>query len=516
MATTTIADWPDIIKQVEDLGCSFNDLNQPYIGTTTKCYYNFIMACKCKVPVKKTLKGVLESNFRHFCQKCWNKSTKIPYEERVKKLKDRGCSFICTEQEYYDNLDSNKNFLFNITMSCGHNHSTNFVNFDNSKTTDLCKKCNNFEDSKRKKARAAEFLKNGLGVPINVHLENIGCDYLKLVHKPVFEIRKTDEGCLGDYMYKPLNVTEDKWLLVQLKTTSQANKQGGYKFSLNNTKYDNCIMIFMCLNYENDKVNNPLIWTCKYFVLEKEKEEDKQTQSSKKKEGTDTSVEISSTGKYVQYAIDNKDNFKALNDKLLDYYYKDTEHLKKFSAKECCLPKSKTQQNEAKYRDIREDQIHFLLSKRQSDSSKIDFIANGKKFQEKVASVVSNNAYRVGFGCYKKMTHGKKTWRRYKTGENDYYWIWIPNTTFFYLFSDKIMVDNDLIDKSDDITKHDSSDNSERSSIVLRPNPTKKNINDPRINSLWANKYLFDYDHPDFKVKLLDHLQIEKTNVRTI
>jgi hypothetical protein len=65
-----------------------------------------------------------------------------------------------------------------------------------------------------------------------------------------FTTIKTFDGCKADIAIKKIDIIEDLWLGVQVKTTNKKTERDQYYFRLNNGKYDNCLLLCIC---EEDK-----------------------------------------------------------------------------------------------------------------------------------------------------------------------------------------------------------------------------------------------------------------------
>ena len=207
--------------------------------------------------------------------------------------------------------------------------------------------------------------------------------YISNILENHIELKRTNEGCLADFLIRPFGTSDDQWAQVQLKTTLKAI-HGVYTFSLHR-KYPNCIILCHCIS-ENR------FWVFRdYQVPEK-------------------GLGIRQSGKYSQ----NEVLMDQLVDVLLDMY-QTVPHTEESTA---LVPTGQTQRIEYEYRLKRERffaDVHFEYP--EYEFRRYDFIVNGKKYQEKVAT-------------WKENRYVFKS--NYIKGDNDFYLIHIPDTDYFY------------------------------------------------------------------------------------
>ena len=207
------------------------------------------------------------------------------------------------------------------------------------------------------------------------------------------DVQRTNEGCLADFLIRPLGMVDDAWAQVQLKTTMKA-VHNVYNFSLHK-KYPHCIILCHC-------VSENRFWIFRdYEVPEK-------------------GLGIRSSGKYTQ----NEVIMSLLGDRL-NSMYETIQHVKRQDA---LVPTSQTQRTEYEYRLKREKffsdiQFEYPLY----EYRRYDFIVNGKKYQEKVATW-KDNRY-----VFKS---------NYAQGDNDYYFIHIPDSDYFYCIPESLLIDH--------------------------------------------------------------------------
>lgn len=252
---------------------------------------------------------------------------------------------------------------------CGHEHETKMFNFKRGSSR-KCKDC------------VIKYMKES---DCDYHIQE-GESFLTIskILENNIDIRRTNEGCLADFIIRPIGISEDKWAQVQLKTTLK-DIHGVYMFSIKR-RYPNCIILCHC-------VSENRFWVFRdYQVPEK-------------------GLGIKPNGKYSQ----NEVLLCQLSDCLKDFY----NSVNLVSCNEAMVPTSPAQIVEYQYRLKRETffpHIHFEYPLYQH--RRYDFIVDGKKYQEKVATRVTDSSYSF---------HSD-----YKLGENDFYFVHIPDSDYFY------------------------------------------------------------------------------------
>ena len=74
-----------------------------------------------------------------------------------------------------------------------------------------------------------------------------------------FDVIKTNEGCSVDFIIKPKNILNNKWLGIQLKTT-KGICHNLYSFNLHKNQYEN--MVMLCYSFENN-----IIWCIPHNIV---------------------------------------------------------------------------------------------------------------------------------------------------------------------------------------------------------------------------------------------------------
>jgi hypothetical protein len=409
----------------------------------------------------------LKSFLNDKCVKCRSCALEIPTFETIKKtFADKGCILDMTEEELNATYVNNRTKL-NYIASCGHSNSvawSNFISLNQGTNCLLCVKKNTGEKLKE--------LRSGENNNSSIEQEFKCIQYFIELVKPYFQLKKTFDGCRADVALRPINNIEDSWLGIQVKTTCKKNHMGKYDFKLNKTKYENCIILCICL--EDKKM-----WLIPY--------EDVQELSS---------IGVSIKSKYNCYEV-STDN---IQNKLTNFY----QCTAKFSFDTLNTPTSDTHKQEQYYRKQREEHLDFIeFVYPELEGTVYDFKIAEYKIQEKVGFICKDNDESFGFSLSKSngrskkddqnntdtdkpIKKGKKYNCSYKIGDNDFYWLHCKNTSIFYVIPESILIEKGYV--GDKCKQH------------LYISPTN-------MNTKWVKEYLFNYDNLD-KQRLLQLLHI--------
>lgn len=375
-------------------------------------------------------------------KKCRNCALEIPtYENVVKKFVDKNCIVTMKKEEFIENYKNN-NCKIKYNASCGHENNVSYKNFTTLNQGINCPKCVNANTSLKLKG----FHSNDNKLSSS-HQEFICITYFRELIGEYFTIIKSFDGCKADIAIKKFEEIEDLWLGVQVKTTNKKTEREQYYFRLNNGEYDNCLLLCVC---DEDKK----MWLIPYEEVK----------------GLKT-IGIAQKSKYNKYEV-NKEN---LIEKLTNYY----NSLNKFEFKILDTPTSKTQQQEQKYREIRETKINFIKFKNNEMEGLVyDFMIGSKKVQEKVGTICKNNlnSYSFTLTKYDCRLNGKCKNKCYEEGDNDLYWLNCKNGKF-YVIPEEALLENGCIGK--DCKKE-----------KLYVSPTNEKTE-------WCDNYLFDYNNID-------------------
>jgi hypothetical protein len=379
--------------------------------------------------------------------KCRNCALEIPtYESVVNKFFEKQCLLTMSKEEFIENYKNN-NCKIKYNASCGHENIVSYKNFTTLNQGINCPKCVNKNTGlKLKELRTGEN-KNNLLQELN------GINYFKEVIGDHFTTIKSFDGCKADIAIKKFEEIEDLWLGIQVKTTNKKTEREQYYFKLNNGEYDNCLLLCIC---DEDKK----MWLIPYDEVK----------------GLKT-IGVAQKSKYNKYEVNKETLIEKLN-----YYY---NLINKFEFKILDTPTSTTQQQEQKYRNIREIKINFIKFKNNDMEGFVyDFMIGSKKVQEKVGTICKNNlnSYFFNLSKYDCRIDGKCKNKCYEKHDNDFYWLNCKNGKF-YVIPEDALLENGYIGKDSKKEK-------------LYVSPTNQNTE-------WCNEYLFDYNNVD-KEKLLN------------
>ncbi len=217
--------------------------------------------------------------------------------------------------------------------------------------------------------------------------------YISKILENVLEHKRTNEGCFADFIYRPCGIKEDSWGQVQLKTTLK-KVHGVYKFSIHK-RYTGCLLLCHC-------VSDDRFWIFRDYEV------------------PETCLGITSMGKYSKNEV--------LSQNLGEYLLSQYQTIPHVNLQDAVTPINQTQRTEHEYRLKREryyPDTYFEYPIH--EQRRYDFIVNGKKYQEKVATLKDKRF------VFKS---------NYIIGENDFYFIHIPDTDYFYCIPENTLMEN--------------------------------------------------------------------------
>ena len=365
----------------------------------------------------------------------------LSYNEVKETFENQNCELSMTEEEFNLKKPRKVNEKYKYIASCKHNHEVCFERFKNRSQGIICPKC------VRLKISINQIEKYKLNPLLsNFDLEYDSIEYLKTIIGDSFYVKKNGENCLSDCCIKPKHITEDLWLMVQMKSTkkttgktSKNGKNGSYVFDCH-SKYINCIIVCIC-------ASDRKMWVFDGNTI------------------TTKSISIGSTKSQNDKFEITKE---TIYDKVTNYY----NTFPKYDFETTDIPITKKYQLEREYRIYRETMIACLPFIRNERQALVyDFTVNGFKVQEKVKSQ-RKNGKDTTFKLDK--SNGVKKIISYQKGDNDLYWLNVNNKQHFYIIPEhELLIRNIInIDKT--------------TSINLNPHSTNN-------KHYWANEYLFDY-----------------------
>jgi len=364
----------------------------------------------------------------------------LTYEKTSNYFESKNCKLCYTKEEFESYYKKNTQKLKYIA-SCGHENNVCWKNFYGLNQGIQCPSCINKNTGIKLQQLYSGKNSNGA-----LEQEYSGIQYFTSLVNSKYDIKKTFDGCKADIALKPKTCELDKWLCIQVKTTNIKNERGQYYFRLNNSNYEDCLLL--CI-YEEDKK----IWLIPYDDVKGQK-----------------TIGIAKKSKYNKYEVTEDKIFESLN----IFYIT----MPLFEYNIINIPASKSQQQEQEFRNLRENKIDFIkFINHDIEGLVYDFKIGNKKVQEKVGSYCKeNNLNMFSFNLikYDCRINGKCKYKCYEEGDNDLYWLHCKNRKF-YVIPESILIEKGFIGK-----------NCKKQKIYVSPTNT---------NTAWCNKYLFDYDN---------------------
>jgi len=335
----------------------------------------------------------------------------MEHYNKVKACVDENeCKLITTFEEFEELRKGVCNQYYQCVRvrfigACSHESSAVFTNFNLRKTGKMCKDC-----VKKNSIKLIKHAKQSNAI------ESDGITIIKEYLSPLYEIIQTKEGCLADLAIRKKSECADKWIPVQVKATMKLS-HGMYSFTLNNNDYKNMLVICICISEKK-------LWILPYNYL---------TITYK--------LNISVASKYNKYLVKSPD---IIDTYLSEIICKDLDSI--------LVPIAVLQQREQEYVKKREQAIPFLQYEYPIiQNTCVDVIVNGKKIQEKVLGyTLSKNALHCGFSVNNGFIDKKHTYRCYKFGENDYYWLHSSIDDRFWIIPEQILYEKGYISNKDE------------------------------------------------------------------
>ena len=361
------------------------------------------------------------------------------YQKVKTCFEKEGCT-LCTSFEEFE--ESRKTVLgqsyqyvrVKFIGSCTHESSAVYTNFNLRKTGMVCKTCVKTEQKNTMKK--------------NKNASEIEYEGIKLIEEyltPYYEIVRTKEGCSADLAIRKKGEQEDKWMPIQVKTTVKLS-HGMYSFSIRKA-YKDMLMICVC-NSEKK------LWIMPYNHI-----------------NVKSKLNISVESKYTKYLVDN-----TIIDTFIDKYVSDIVY---HTLEMLLKPIHLLQQREQEYVRKRESCVPFV-SYHYPDvqGTCVDVLVNGKKVQEKVLGFIeSKKALQCSLSANNGKLDGKRTFRSYQLGENDYYWIHSSIDERFWIIPEQVLYDKGFISNKNEIKP--------KKTFMFKALQNEHNS--------WLNEYEFNY-----------------------
>jgi hypothetical protein len=322
------------------------------------------------------------------------------YKRIEEKIRGKRCLLLLSEEEFIRLAIPDARNWSGVNLEyngeCGH-VCVNTWKIFGKKKQHLCKECLKKSVSQKMKTKYSCL---GQETTMCVIQE---CQFIAKMEELLasdFDFNKTEEGCSADFIIKPKNILDNKWMKVQVKTTLNPC-YGCYSFRTSKDKYTHHLLLCHCISANK-------YWLIPYNDV---------SHISRLNIGLKSSI-------YSQYEKADSDVKNAIA-----YYYKQMEL---FAFDECMKPKLHSQQRELLYRQkIRDTFTNLILERPLYNQSFYDFSVNGVKVQEKIL-YISGKCFcavlqRSSRRWYMSAEHA------YMLGMNSFYWFHVPNSDIFYL-----------------------------------------------------------------------------------
>jgi hypothetical protein len=362
------------------------------------------------------------------------------YQKVHARFEEEGCTLLTSFEELEELRKTVLHHSYQFVRvrfigTCTHESNVVYTNFNLRKTGKVCKACMTAivkKDLKKKNKNSNE-------------IEYEGIKIIEECLKPYYEVIRTKEGCLADLAIRKKGEKEDLWIPVQMKTTMK-NSHGMYSFNVSNT-YNNMLLICICISEKK-------IWIMPYNGL---------TLKSK--------LNISVKSKYSKYLVDNTIINTFIDTCVSDIVYNILDTL--------LIPVNPAQQREQEYVKKRETCIPFLSYQYPDvQNTCVDVIVNGKKVQEKVLGFIeSKKGLYCSFSANSSKVDGKRQFRMYQLGENDYYWLHSSIDDRFWIIPELVLYDKGFISNKNEIKN--------RKTLWFK--------SDVNVNQPWLNDYEYRY-----------------------
>jgi len=317
---------------------------------------------------------------------------------------------------------------------CSHESSVVFTNFNLRKTGKTCKAC--------------VIRENKVLLKKNINVNYIEYEGIKLIEEylsPFYEVIRMKEGCLADMAIRKKGDHEDKWIPIQAKSTMSLS-HGMYSFTVYNI-YKDMMVICVCISEKK-------VWAVPYNHL-----------------AVKSKLNISVKSKYSKYLIDNSTINTFIDKYISDIVYNTIDVL--------LTPTHLLQQREQLYVKKREQCLPFLSYQYPNvQNTCVDVIVNGKKVQEKVLGFIqSKKGLYCTFSANNGKYEGKRQFRMYQLGENDYYWLHSSIDDRFWIIPEQVVYEKGYISNKNEIKS--------KRTLWFK--------SDNNVTQKWLNDYEYNY-----------------------
>lgn len=368
------------------------------------------------------------------------------YDRIVCEFEEKGCKLLTTREEFLSPENFKQKNLYKIKLRymalCNHEHNVDYNVFKYQNSCTKCPKCWSRENGIKTKKM---YETNEISKIHNIENENIIIQ--KIINKinNKFDVQKAFDGCLVDIITKPKNISENKWIGIQVKTTN-ANCLG-YNFHMNNN-YKDCLIL--CYTIRDDR-----LWLFPENII--------------CSEITKITIGKKHSKKYGQYEI----HIDNINNALQEYY----EETTKFDFDTVNTPINIYQKREQEFRKFRESMLpQFQYKCDELEGTEYDFFLNGLKIQEKVCQKNNKGS------CIFFLQRSQK--RCYNVGDNEFYWLNSFDKDYFLVIPESILLQQGFLNYTQDGEQ-----------IEGKRKTMKVTFRDElNIKIRWLQPYLFNYN----------------------
>jgi hypothetical protein len=405
---------------------------------------------RCAISRKK-----FEIYLRAWTVNLYNLEMTTRYDQLCIDFEKESCRLLTSEDEYNEMIKVMRIPKVHYIASCGHENRVHTNVFLGKRKTGIkCPACVSKEMGLKKVGRIESD-----GQSCNSCTEDKCVGYVMDIIKDTFECKKTNDGCLADLAIKPTENPNNEWMMIQFKTTEKPLNEYGFHLKKKLQYRD---MAVLCVCWSDKRM-----WLFKGDTLD--------------------TTKISVGLKKSKYS-GNEVKAENVLAKLRDLYIK----LPLSALDDIQVPVSACQKLEHEYRLLRTSKVNCLDFVDSTKSNMVyDFIANGKRVQEKVCTR-HRTKKSVIVGCHKNAgrinidigAKQKRQFMCYEENDNDIYWFHFPGKKYFYVLPEKELIESRNI-------KTSTSDGKKMIYISLDKD------NKPKRKE-W-NGFLFEYDDVDEK-----------------
>ena len=332
---------------------------------------------------------------------------KLTYDDIKEIFTTKDCKLLTSEEEFITNK-LNGQSKYKLLASCGHEvNNCWFHMFKYRSTGMICKNCVDTNHKEHNKNLHKHI--DGNSYTLNIEFQSIEL-LKKYIDTSGLEIKISPECCSADLCIKDVNCIDDKWLPIQLKSTIK-QRHNIYSFGLLRNYHDTLI-IFICIEEEKFWFinGNNLLDQCKLSIGVKK-------------------------SKYSVYEVDKIN----VTQKILDFY----KTMDKDTLENIQTPITENYKREQVFRKLRETKLNGIkFVPPQINQSVFDFKINGYKIQEKTAFMRSGRNHMMVMFTKNKNGVNNVT---YDEGDNDFYWVNLPDYETFYIIPEKVLINKKII-----------------------------------------------------------------------